>query len=275
MAKLTLTDLTSLTNEQSAISTINANNTRIETALELTLSRNGLTPNQMTDNLDMNSFRILNIAAPIDDNDLVRLSDIKDGIKGDKGDQGPSGGPITDGDYGDIVATVGGTVLTIDATVLPAYGRTLIANTTAADARTDLALGDSAILNVGKIAGTVTAGNDSRIFSYVVTSVSSDVTVQASQTITPTILYHAPSDSARNITIDNVGAQNYPAGSMITIYNHPSAGAVTLIRGGSVEMYCNGAITSSDMTLAPGGFCSAVQISTNLWLVTGTGLTVI
>jgi len=64
MAKLTLTDLATITgNETSAINAINANNALIETALENTLSRDGTTPNAMGDNLDMNNFDILNVDA--------------------------------------------------------------------------------------------------------------------------------------------------------------------------------------------------------------------
>ena len=55
MAKLTLADLASLTNQTSAIALINANNALIETALENTLSRDGTTPNTMGADLDMNS----------------------------------------------------------------------------------------------------------------------------------------------------------------------------------------------------------------------------
>lgn len=61
MAKLTLSDLASLTNETSAIATINANNNLIETALENTLSRDGTFPNSMESDLDMNGQAILNV----------------------------------------------------------------------------------------------------------------------------------------------------------------------------------------------------------------------
>ena len=61
MAKLTLSDLSSLANETSAINTINNNNSAIETALENTLSRDGTTPNVMNADFDMNSKRILNL----------------------------------------------------------------------------------------------------------------------------------------------------------------------------------------------------------------------
>lgn len=61
MAKLTLTDLANLQNENTAVAAINANNAAIETALENTLSRDGTSPNPMTSQLDMNSNQIINL----------------------------------------------------------------------------------------------------------------------------------------------------------------------------------------------------------------------
>ena len=77
MAKLTLTDLTSLTsNETTAINQINANGALIETALENTLSRDGTSPNSMSANLDMNSKKLLNVAAGTSNSDGVNLSQL-------------------------------------------------------------------------------------------------------------------------------------------------------------------------------------------------------
>ena len=77
MAKLTLTDLTSLTsNETTAVNQINANGALIETALENTLSRDGTSPNSMSANLDMNSKKLLNVAAGTSNSDGVNLSQL-------------------------------------------------------------------------------------------------------------------------------------------------------------------------------------------------------
>jgi len=73
MAKLTLSDLSSLANETSAINTINNNNSAIETALENTLSRDGTTPNVMNADFDMNSKRILNLPNATDLQEPVTL----------------------------------------------------------------------------------------------------------------------------------------------------------------------------------------------------------
>lgn len=70
MAKLTITDLTSLQNEASAIAAMAANNLAITTAMEKTLSRDGTSPNTMSADLDMNSNDILN-AGDVDCTDLT------------------------------------------------------------------------------------------------------------------------------------------------------------------------------------------------------------
>lgn len=75
MAKLTLDDLANLENENSAVSTINSNNSAIETALENTLSRDGTSPNTMGASLDMNNNRILNLPEAASDNEPVRKAE--------------------------------------------------------------------------------------------------------------------------------------------------------------------------------------------------------
>lgn len=83
MAKLTLNDID---NESvpAASSTINANNAAVEAALENTLSRDGTSPNAMNANLDMNSYRIINLPAPVSSNDAARLVDVTTGADGAK-----------------------------------------------------------------------------------------------------------------------------------------------------------------------------------------------
>ena len=63
MAKLTISDFSSLANETSFLNALNAAFTAVETAMENTLSRDGTTPNTMSANLDMNSNAIVNAAS--------------------------------------------------------------------------------------------------------------------------------------------------------------------------------------------------------------------
>ena len=76
MSKVTLNDLASLENQTSAIATINDNYDTIVDAFDNTLSLDGTSPNEMGANLDMNNHRILNLLAPVDDTEPVRLGDL-------------------------------------------------------------------------------------------------------------------------------------------------------------------------------------------------------
>lgn len=94
MAKLTLSDITTVVN---APTSINANSALIEAALENTLSRDGTAPNTMGANLDMNSNRIINLPFPASDTEPLRKGDYEllfDGngvFIGDSGSGGLSG----------------------------------------------------------------------------------------------------------------------------------------------------------------------------------------
>lgn len=100
MSKITLNDLANLQNEASAVSTFNANNTLVETAMENTLSRDGTSPNQMGADFDMNSHRILNLPAAVDPTEPVRLAEFEQGVPGPAGPTGPQGGAGVQGPEG-------------------------------------------------------------------------------------------------------------------------------------------------------------------------------
>lgn len=71
MAKLTLQDIVA---GYKAKETINENNAATETALENTLSRDGTGPNEMEANLDMNSYRILNLPNAVQNQEPITLA---------------------------------------------------------------------------------------------------------------------------------------------------------------------------------------------------------
>lgn len=77
MAKLTLTDVGA---GVGLATTINNNNALVEAAVENTLSRDGTTPNAMLANLDLGGFRVVNLGAPVNPTDAVRLQDVIDMI---------------------------------------------------------------------------------------------------------------------------------------------------------------------------------------------------
>lgn len=74
--KITLTDVTNFTNDNSAVAGVNGNSNALEVAFENTLSRDGTSPNQMGADFDMNSHRILNLPAPVAATDVVRLQEL-------------------------------------------------------------------------------------------------------------------------------------------------------------------------------------------------------
>lgn len=74
--KITLTQLSSLENETTAINQINGNSVTIVAGFDNTLSRDGTSPNQMGASLDMNSFQILNLPSPGTINSPARLVDV-------------------------------------------------------------------------------------------------------------------------------------------------------------------------------------------------------
>ena len=81
--KVTLSNLASLTNETTALSTINSNFETVADAIDLLLSRDGTSPNSMEANLDMNSNRIQNLPEAVSDTEPVRLGDLNGLIAGD------------------------------------------------------------------------------------------------------------------------------------------------------------------------------------------------
>jgi hypothetical protein len=73
---LTLTNVNSFTNDTTAVNAVNGNFTAITTAFTDVLSRSGVSPNQMTSALDMNTNQIINLPAPSTVNSPARLIDV-------------------------------------------------------------------------------------------------------------------------------------------------------------------------------------------------------
>lgn len=86
---ISLTNVTSLQNENTALAQLAANNAAITTAFQDVLARDGTSPNPMEADLDLNSnsilnvggldmtgHRISNVGAPVFPTDLVRLEDL-------------------------------------------------------------------------------------------------------------------------------------------------------------------------------------------------------
>lgn len=177
MAKLTLSDLVNLENQVSAVGTLNLNNTAVEVAMENTLSRDGTGPNAMGATLDMNSNRIINLPEAVNPSEPATFAQLVSATTGTGltasfvtlgpapllpnerlltgsttisiTDNGANSSVVVD-IANPILSTLAATITTADtvpyfinpsamaATSLTAYGRSVIAASTAAAARTVL-----------------------------------------------------------------------------------------------------------------------------------------
>lgn len=76
MSKITLNTVGNLIDATTASTTINGNFSTIQTAMDNTLSRDGTSPNTMGANIDMDSYRILNLPNPLTANEPVTLQQL-------------------------------------------------------------------------------------------------------------------------------------------------------------------------------------------------------
>lgn len=80
--KVTLAQVGTIIDATTAATTINNNSAAIVAAIDNTLSLDGTQPNQMQANLDMNSYRILNLPAAISGSEPARLEDLATVVAG-------------------------------------------------------------------------------------------------------------------------------------------------------------------------------------------------
>jgi hypothetical protein len=76
--KFNYTPLATFDNPSSAVGSINANFASLQGIIERLVSRDGTSPNTMTDDLDMNSSRIVNLPPPVNNTEPLRLKDLHD-----------------------------------------------------------------------------------------------------------------------------------------------------------------------------------------------------
>lgn len=77
---VTLTPLTSIQNDTTAVTKINSNSATITTAFSDVLSRSGVQPNSMNSALDMNSNRIINLPTAISVTEPVTLAQVNSAL---------------------------------------------------------------------------------------------------------------------------------------------------------------------------------------------------
>lgn len=79
--------------------------------------------------------------------------------------------------------------------------------------------------------------------------------------------------AAAAVTINPVATTAYTVGAVIPIRNaHNSTGALTLTRGAGVELRIAGQTTDQNVTVAVGGLAFLIHEASDVWLVSGTGI---
>lgn len=313
MVKITpLSDLANLQSETTAVSTINTNNQRIEDALANTLSRDGSTPNTMSANLDLNSYRILNLPAAVADTEPVRKAEFDAAVVG------------------------------LDVALLEEAVAAVDTVTTARDEAVQAAEDAASYIGSATSAQTWTTG---RTFTYTgdVTGVSGSVNGSANVSIALSIAADTVSDTelTTGAAVANIGytpankagdtftgqvilpsnltsLNQYSAGFLAVpvetkdadytfvmndsgrMKRHTSAtghaftippnssvafpvgtvllvrnigsGVVTLTRGSGVALRIPGSATDGNKSVAQWGYVSILQEATDVWVATGTGI---
>lgn len=85
------------------------------------------------------------------------------------------------------------------------------------------------------------------------------------------ILHLSSDTTARTVTIPASTSVDYVIGTTITIINQNAAGTLTIIC--SDVMRLAGAGTTGDRTLTANGMCTAIKITANEWIISGSNLT--
>lgn len=248
MAKLTLQNLSSLQNEQSAISIINNNNDAIEAAVEKTLSRDGTMPNQMTSEFDMNSNRILNLPQPVTDNEPVRLADLNAVLI--PSTNGNVLGPIS-ATAGSLVTYSGSSGKLLGTQTLTGIVKTASGVPSVATAGTDYyAPGstDVAITDGGTGASTALAAYNNLKQSATDTYVGSVELATSAETITGT-------DTTRAVTpkgfADAVASALLPYSPLVRLYNTQTGTSYTLAASDSGRVILTTNSSAVTITIPP------------------------
>lgn len=171
-------------------------------------------------------------------------------------------------------------------TTLTAYGRTVGAMANAAALQANLGVDDWAALDPANFVQLGVGGIFTALvrLNYTTGGVTADEagfrgaplgTHDAAYTFVKddvgrTMLHTAA--GAHAWTIDPFASSAIPVGAVICLRN-TGAGAVTLTRGAGVTLRTAGSATNANVALAQWGFATLLHEATNVWVVSGTGLT--
>lgn len=291
MAKLTLNDIAA---GYASVTKINDNNTAIETAFENTLSRDGTSPNSMNAELDMNSNKITNLAAPVASTDAARLVDITGGytFQAAPSPVGQTGkGLVSDGTnliYSIVLTGASGLNATnlTSGTVpdarfpvtLPAVSGINLTNINA----TNIASGT---LAAARLPSNVALKDATSNFTVGLQISSNDVGYRDIVAVAASASYAITStDRGKLIINSSTGGFTIPTtvtdaafanGAAISICN-TNASSVTITCPASVTLFIAGGAVggvATNRTLATRGLATIVRIGTASYLISGSGVT--
>lgn len=288
MPKLVLDDIAS---GYATTTKINSNNAAIETAMENTLSRDGTGPNQMNANLDMNGYKVSNLAAPTAASDAARLVDLTNSYN-------LQAAPSPVGQSGKALVS-NGTILTystvLDGSVLNASNLT---SGTVPDARfpatlpaiggvnlttlnaTNLSTGT---VNVARLPAVVARTDTAANFTVSLQISSNDVGYRDVVAVSSSTNYAITSSDRGKLLINSSGGWTTPTnandntfalGAAISLYNS-SGGNLTLTCSTGVTLYIAGTGTgglTTNRIIASRGLATLIKVGTLSWVISGSGV---
>lgn len=84
--------------------------------------------------------------------------------------------------------------------------------------------------------------------------------------------HYKTTTSAISITVPDNTSSPCPIGTAITIVNDAASGDITLLQGTGVTLQLGGTLTTGNRVIGPGGFVTALKVTANKWIVSGTGV---